>query len=235
MIADIITFSRIIFSLLLLVFSPQSFIFTVLYLLCGATDILDGFIARKLHTESEKGAMLDSVADLVFAVVYAVTILPCMKVPAWIWIWTAIIAVIKVFVIILVSKKKQKLFVQHSFLNKLTGILIFLLPLSMFVADVKYGATIVCIAATASVINDIYTMKGKRKMSKYEPLWKWIEENGTENFRLSFSEIEKILGFAIDHSFLSYKKELSEYGFNVGRISMKEQTVCFEKCSDKNL
>lgn len=66
-------------------------------------------------------------------------------------------------------------------------------------------------------------------MSKYEPLWSWIEENKTESFTLTYAEIENILGFPIDHSFLTYKKELSEYGFEVGRISMKNQTVSFVK------
>ena len=71
-------------------------------------------------------------------------------------------------------------------------------------------------------------------MSKYEPLWKWITENRTEDFIMSYADIEKILGFSIDHSFLTYKKELAEYGFKVGRISMKEQTVYFEKINGKN-
>lgn len=66
-------------------------------------------------------------------------------------------------------------------------------------------------------------------MSKYEPLWKWISENGTDSFPLSFAEMEQILGFPIDHSFLTYKKELSSYGFTVSRISMKAQMVSFEK------
>ena len=69
----------------------------------------------------------------------------------------------------------------------------------------------------------------RRKMSKYEPLWSWIEENKTESFTLTYSEIENILGFPIDHSFLTYKNELSKYGFEVGRISMKNQTVSFVK------
>lgn len=64
-----------------------------------------------------------------------------------------------------------------------------------------------------------------RDMSKYEPLWNWIRENGTDSFQLSYAEIESILGFPIDHSFLTYKKELTEYGFAVGKISMKNQTV----------
>jgi len=66
-------------------------------------------------------------------------------------------------------------------------------------------------------------------MSKYEPLWQWIKENKNDNFKLSYAEIEEIAGVPIDHSFLTYKKELLEYGFKVGKISMKEQTVNFEK------
>lgn len=66
-------------------------------------------------------------------------------------------------------------------------------------------------------------------MSKYDPLWKYIQENGTDSFKLTYAEIEKIAGLPIDHSFLTYKKELLEYGYKVGKISMKEQTVAFEK------
>ena len=66
-------------------------------------------------------------------------------------------------------------------------------------------------------------------MSKYEPLWQWIVKNKDDSFILSFEEIEEITGFKLDHSFLNYKKELSDYGFSVNKISMKEKTVCFEK------
>lgn len=66
-------------------------------------------------------------------------------------------------------------------------------------------------------------------MSKYDPLWNWIKENNSDSFKLSFSEIESIAGLPIDHSFLTYKKELLEYGFKVCKISMKEKKVYFEK------
>ena len=66
-------------------------------------------------------------------------------------------------------------------------------------------------------------------MSKYDALWNWIKENGTDSFALIFGEIEKIAGLPIDHSFLTYKKELTEYGYKVGKISMKAQSVSFEK------
>lgn len=67
------------------------------------------------------------------------------------------------------------------------------------------------------------------QMSKFEPLWKWIHENGTDHFILTYANIERIAGTPIDHSFLAYKKELTEYGFMVGKISMKEQIVSFER------
>ena len=66
-------------------------------------------------------------------------------------------------------------------------------------------------------------------MSKYDALWAWIQENGTDSFQLTFAEIEKIAGLPISHSFLTYKKELTAYGYQVGNISMKAQTVAFQK------
>ena len=66
-------------------------------------------------------------------------------------------------------------------------------------------------------------------MSKYDALWAWIKENGTDSFQLTFAEIEHIAGLPIDHSFLTYKKELMDYGYQVGKASMKEQTVFFQK------
>ena len=59
-------------------------------------------------------------------------------------------------------------------------------------------------------------------MSKYDALWAWIKENGTDSFQLTFAEIEQIAGLPIDHSFLTYKKELMDYGYQVGKASMKE-------------
>ncbi len=64
-------------------------------------------------------------------------------------------------------------------------------------------------------------------MSKYEPLWRYLANCGKEVCRLSFEDIKEILGFDIDHSFLTYKREVSEYGYDVSKISMKEKCVVF--------
>lgn len=153
-----------IFSLLLLIFSPHSTAFAIFYLLCGISDALDGFAARKLHCESEIGKMLDSAADLLFAVIYAARILPLLCVPLWILIWTAIIAAAKISVIIYKSKKERKLSVEHSFGNRLTGVLLFLLPLSVCAFDIKYSAMLVCAAATVTAITEIIRInRGSKK------------------------------------------------------------------------
>ncbi|MCL2882334.1 MAG: hypothetical protein FWF45_05540 [Coriobacteriia bacterium] len=66
-------------------------------------------------------------------------------------------------------------------------------------------------------------------MSKYEPLWKHLQADGRNTFQLTFEEIKDVLGFEIDHSFLNYKKEAAQFGYQVGKISLKEQHVTFSK------
>lgn len=67
-------------------------------------------------------------------------------------------------------------------------------------------------------------------MRKWDALWKWIQENGTDTFQLTFDAVEKIAGIPMDHSFLTYKQELMTYGFRVEKIYMKEKAVLFRKC-----
>ena len=68
-------------------------------------------------------------------------------------------------------------------------------------------------------------------MGKYDALWRFVREKEEENFKLTYAEMEKAAGVPLDHSFLRYKKELAEYGYEVGKISMKEKTVVFRKLS----
>lgn len=66
-------------------------------------------------------------------------------------------------------------------------------------------------------------------MSKYSALWEYVQKRGEASFTLTFEEIGKIAGVPLDHSFLNYKKELTAFGYQVGKISMKQKTVNFEK------
>ncbi len=66
-------------------------------------------------------------------------------------------------------------------------------------------------------------------MSKYEPLWQFLKSENREDYNLSYEEIREILGFDIDHLFLNYKKEAEKFGYQVGKISMKNKTVSFAR------
>lgn len=66
-------------------------------------------------------------------------------------------------------------------------------------------------------------------MSKYNALWEHVKNSGKQSLKLTFDEIQNIAGVPIDHSFLNFKKELTNYGYRVGKISMKEKSVSFEK------
>ena len=161
-IANIITGSRIIFSLPLLFIPLSSACFYILYLLCGLTDMIDGAIARKTGAVSKFGARLDTVADFVFMFVCSIKMLFIILISAWLWVWIVMIALIKMFNIALVFVHKKKLISIHSVLNKITGVLLFLLPLSLDFVKTAYSITTICILATIAATQEVYfVMKGQ--------------------------------------------------------------------------
>ncbi len=161
-IANIITISRILGSICLLFYPVFSIRFYTMYLFCGITDIADGIIARKTKSISDLGARLDSAADSVFVAVCFVKILPLMKFPTWLWIWIVIIAIIKIGNVVWGLIDNKKLVSIHIVLNKVTGFLLFLLPLMLRFINPIYSSAVVCFVATLSAINEVYyTMTGK--------------------------------------------------------------------------
>ena len=151
-IANIITGSRIIFSLTLLVIPLSSAWFYVLYLFCGLTDMIDGAIARKTNAVSSFGSKLDTAADFIFMAVCAVKILPIIYLPVLLWIWIAVIAIIKFANIVFGFIRIKKLVDYHTVLNKITGLFLFLLPLTLQYIEPIYSFAIVCIMATIAAI-----------------------------------------------------------------------------------
>ena len=158
-IANIITGSRIVFSIALLFFPPLSSAFYVLYAVAGLTDMIDGTVARKTNTVSVLGAKLDTIADFVFVAVCLIELLPILDVPAWLWIWIAVIALIKIINIIFDVVTRKKLTSVHSVMNKITGALCFLLPLTLSFIDLKYSAIFVCAVATIAAIQEGHSIR----------------------------------------------------------------------------
>ena len=160
--ANIVTSCRILFSGLIL-FSPVfSAWFYTLYLLCGFTDMVDGTIARITNTDSKFGARLDSLADFIFVVAALIKLLPTMHIPQWLWIWVAVIAIIKIYNIVSGLICSKRLIVEHTIMNKITGFLLFLLPMTLTFIKLEYSAVVVCFIATFSAIQEgYYIRKGK--------------------------------------------------------------------------
>ena len=153
-IANIITGSRIVFSIALLFFPPLSSAFYVLYAAAGLTDMIDGTVARKTNTVSDFGAKLDAIADFIFVAVCLIKLLSILDIPVWLWVWIAVIALIKIINIISVVIKYKRMIAVHSVMNKVTGALLFCLPLTLSFIKLKYSAIIVCAVATFAAIQE---------------------------------------------------------------------------------
>ena len=159
--ANLITATRIVLSIALLLCPALSPMFYALYIAAGLSDMIDGIVARKTGTVSEFGSRLDTIADIVFVAVCLIKLLPVLNVPIWLYIWIAIIAIIKV-ANILAGFIRHKGFVSvHSVINKVTGGMLFILPLTLAFIDLRYSAIVVCMIATLAAIQEGYLVKRK--------------------------------------------------------------------------
>ena len=116
--------------------------------------MIDGTVARKTGTVSKFGSKLDTVADFVLVVVCLIKLIPVIHVPTWIIIWIIMIAVIKALNLVSGYVMQNRIVVLHSAANKVTGILLFALPLTLTIIDLKYCGAIVSAVATFAAIQE---------------------------------------------------------------------------------
>ena len=160
-IANLLTSCRIILSLIMLLFPVFSLGFYFCYLLAGITDMLDGMIARNLGVESEFGEKLDTIADFIFVISALYKLLPVTEIRMGIWIWIGVIAVIKVINIISGFVTQKRFVAVHSWTNKITGLVLFVLPFSFSVIDIKYSSVVVCLLATFAAVQEGHFIRCK--------------------------------------------------------------------------
>lgn len=125
-IPDLLSMSRIVLCLPLLLVDAMTVPFWVLYLIAGLTDMLDGFLARRWGVESKFGARLDSLADFVFVLTVGYKFFPLLKLPATLWMMIGLIALVKTVNAISSYVVKHKIEFLHTKVNKLTGFLLFI-------------------------------------------------------------------------------------------------------------
>ena len=152
--ANIITGIRIVCSIAMLFFPAFSPAFYALYIAAGVSDMIDGTVARKTGTVSESGSKLDTVADLVLVTVCLIKILPVTHIPMWLIIWIVVIAAIKGNNLISGYVMHKEFVAVHTVMNKVTGILLFILPLTFTLIDLKYSGAFVSAVATFAAIQE---------------------------------------------------------------------------------
>ena len=141
---NIITLLRIAGSLSLLLCDVTGVVFWIIYGLCGISDIVDGWLARKLKCVTKKGALLDSIADICFVACCVWKLLPIFELPQWLWLWVGVIVAIKVVNQISALVIYGRCCFPHTLANKATGFLLFIaVPMTFW--------SIVPIAIVASV------------------------------------------------------------------------------------
>lgn len=150
-----ISITRIVLSLGLLFVRPLSFAFYFIYFLCGCSDAMDGYIARKTNTTSKLGEKLDSISDAILLFILLYSIYPFLQINATIIIWIIVIFALRMVSLFVVFIKYKTFAMLHSVLNKLTGFLIFLYPFSLLLVTVNAGLYIICTIACLSAIEEL--------------------------------------------------------------------------------
>ncbi len=163
--ANIITISRIFIAVWLIFIKPLSPCFYILYAVCGLTDMIDGTVARITNTQSKTGALLDSVADMVFCAVAAVKLLPTAfsVMPDWIYAVILLVITIRTAAYVTGFLKYHKFASRHTYLNKLTGFALFIVPYFLSTRIVWV------IAAFLAVISAGEELIMNMKLKQFEP------------------------------------------------------------------
>lgn len=158
-IANIITGIRIVCSIALLFCPLFSQAFYALYLTAGISDMIDGTVARKTRTVSALGSKLDSAADFILIAVCLIKMIPALHIPMWLVIWIIAIAAIRAANLVYGYVKQKEPVVLHTVMNKVTGILLFVLPLTFPFIDLRYSGAIVSAAATFAAVQEGYLIR----------------------------------------------------------------------------
>ncbi len=160
--ANAVTACRIVLAVLLVLSPVGKPLFWIWYLLGGASDVLDGFLARRRQETSRGGAIFDTTADFVFFLACLWRLLPYLALPVWLWLWIAGIAAIKAVNLVLGFLLQKRFASVHSPMNRITGVLLFALPAAAVFSASAYAVGAVCAVATYAAIEEgIWIKNGK--------------------------------------------------------------------------
>ena len=160
--ANIITGLRIVCALALIFCPTFSIWFYMFYILGGISDVMDGIVARHFNLEAKFGATLDTIADIVFTVIVMIRVLQTITVPIWLIIWIVGIAVIKCINIVSGFVIHKRFISEHTVMNKICGVLLFVIPLCIGWLPWQMGAILIaitCAIATFAAFQEGYYIR----------------------------------------------------------------------------
>jgi CDP-diacylglycerol--glycerol-3-phosphate 3-phosphatidyltransferase len=128
--------------------------------------MVDGYIARKTNAISKLGMKLDSLADVAFTAAVLVALIPVIKAPMIVWLWIALIALIRAASLITGYIKYRTFAALHTYANKATGLLLFLFPFLYVIMDTTLLEYLLCIAASLSAIEDLAINLTSKKLQR---------------------------------------------------------------------
>ena len=137
----------------------------IIYGLCGISDLVDGWLARKLKCVTRTGALMDSLADICFVVCCAWKLLPILELPQWLWLWAGVIVAIKVLNQLSALVMYGHCCSPHTFANKITGFLLFI-SVPMVLWSIVPIIIVAAIATFAAIQEGHFIRRNARQKSK---------------------------------------------------------------------
>lgn len=148
---------RIILSVVLIIFSAErlAYWFWILYSVCAVSDFFDGFIARKTGTVTRTGQLLDSVGDIFFVAAVAVHLVRTVFFSKLFVVWICAIILLRLASQAVALVRFHRLALIHTWLNKATGLTVYLLPLLLLLFSERFVFVFACILATIASVEEL--------------------------------------------------------------------------------
>ena len=162
----VLTTSRIVFSAVLLFTRAFSLVFFLVYVWCGLSDILDGILARKLKKTSNFGAILDSVADIVFSVVLLIVLIRDLIWHVWMYLFVTLVVLLRLSTVLIGCLKFHAFVSLHTYANKAAGVSLFALPLLYLALGLPLATGTVGVVFSLAAIDELIILLRMKKLDR---------------------------------------------------------------------
>ena len=167
--ANIVSLSRVAGAIALLFFNSLSTPFLAIYVFCGFTDLIDGPIARKTNSASTLGASLDTIGDVLTYLALTKILIMKKLVPSWILAWILSAGVVFAGCAVISKVRFKKLYLPHTYVGKLFGASVFVLPVAMQFMPAFAWMSVICSIASVHALELLYIQSRNKTAEDFVP------------------------------------------------------------------